>query len=269
MKKTTSKELSKKLTRYSAFSAAIAGVVNLNAQAGYTDIPDVTISLNPGPNFYDLNMDNYGLPEFTLKANSYSAYIVGLTTSASMMGKSESGYDFVFALNSGEVISGGLSSWFPNGQYRTLNLYYSSSCYGNWCDVTKFVGVRFKIGADTHYGWIRLTVPTDPNDGVIIHDYYYNPTATELAEAGQFALGIEEETVTKVKIVALNKTIALYNLPDQTNYRVFNMSGQQILDGKIQNKTHIIEANTLANGIYIIELKDSDTKAVLRKKVVL
>ena len=33
--------------------------------------------------------------------------------------------------------------------------------------------------------------------------------------------------------------------------------------------TYVIEANTLANGIYIVELSDVNSKAVIRKKIVL
>ena len=289
MKKTTSKELSKKITRYTALSAAMASVANLNAQNGYTDVdPNVTISLNHTDNQFTVDMDplNSNGPEFRLYVNSYSANIVGLTSSASILGAASGIYDFVFALDSNELISNGLTSWFSNGAYRTLNLYYSSNCYGQWCDVTKFVGVKFNISGNTHYGWIRLTVPTDPNDGVTILDYFYNTTPDACAIAGNnnpldtdgdgwpdicdpTPLDIENNAFSNIKIIALNKTIALYNLPEQTNYKVFNMSGQQILDGKIQNKTHVIEANTLANGIYIVELQDADTNTVIRKKVVL
>ena len=69
--------------------------------------------------------------------------------------------------------------------------------------------------------------------------------------------------------MALNKSIALFNLPQQTNFRLFNITGQSVLDGKIENNTHVIEANTLASGIYIIELTDASSKSVIRKKLIL
>lgn len=47
------------------------------------------------------------------------------------------------------------------------------------------------------------------------------------------------------------------------------MSGKSILNGEIENETHVIEANTLSSGVYIIELKDVSTNAVVRKKLVL
>jgi len=81
--------------------------------------------------------------------------------------------------------------------------------------------------------------------------------------------GLDDNVFNSVKIVALNKSIAIFNLPQQTNYRLFSITGQSVLNGKIENNTHVIEANTLANGIYIIELKDNTSSAVIRKKIVL
>jgi len=73
----------------------------------------------------------------------------------------------------------------------------------------------------------------------------------------------------QVKIIALNKSIALYNLPETTNYKLYSMTGQSVLNGKIENDTHVIEANSISSGVYIIELEDSNSKAVIRKKIVL
>ena len=88
-------------------------------------------------------------------------------------------------------------------------------------------------------------------------------------DAGQKVLGVDNNFLSEVKIVALNKTIALYNLPNDLEYKLYNMSGQSVLNGKTTNNTHVIEANILANGIYIIELQDVESKAVMRKKIVL
>jgi hypothetical protein len=40
---------------------------------------------------------------------------------------------------------------------------YHRRLYGKWGDdpANRFLGVRFKIGGATHYGWVRLTVLTD------------------------------------------------------------------------------------------------------------
>ncbi|HMC00405.1 MAG TPA: T9SS type A sorting domain-containing protein, partial [Flavobacteriaceae bacterium] len=274
MKKTTSKDLSKKLKRYSALTIAVSGIANLNAQDGWSGIIDYTIDSSTSNRNYAI--DAYGSdgnPEFSFYVNASFAWVLTSNTinTGSILGSSSLGFAYPYALTSGQSINNAQITWFSNSiSYQSLMyINSSSSCVANWCGVSsQFLGLRFHVGSDLHYGWARISA--SPNGGVAntltIHEYYFNPTANEGVEAGQFALGIEEETISKTKIIALNKTIALYNLPDQTNYRVFNMSGQQILDGKIQNEAYVIEANTLANGIYIIELQDNDTKALIRKK---
>ena len=72
-----------------------------------------------------------------------------------------------------------------------------------------------------------------------------------------------------IKIVSLNKSIGVYNLNKSTDYTLFNISGQTLIKGEIDLESHIIEAKILAAGVYIIELEDRNTKAVIRKKFVL
>ena len=48
MKKSTSENLSERLVKYGAFSAAMLGMANANGQISYTDIADVTVdATNP------------------------------------------------------------------------------------------------------------------------------------------------------------------------------------------------------------------------------
>lgn len=141
------------------------------------------------------------------------------------------------------------------------------------------IGLRFQIEGNTHYGWARLDVGANQNNWVI-KDYAYNASLAGsgrdiLAEgapimAGEgLPLGIDDNVFSKIKIVALNKSIALFNLPQETNYRLYSLTGQSVLDGKIENDTYVIEAKTLSSGVYIIELEDNNSKAVIRKKIVL
>jgi hypothetical protein len=47
------------------------------------------------------------------------------------------------------------------------------------------------------------------------------------------------------------------------------MTGKRVLEGNISNTTHVIEANTIATGVYIIELTDVNSNAVIKKKIIL
>ena len=56
---------------------------------------------------------------------------------------------------------------------------------------------------------------------------------------------------------------------DATNYKLLNMTGQEVLKGSTNQGDHVIEATSLASGVYMVELSDQTTNSVFRKKVVL
>lgn len=201
--------------------------------------------------------------------------ILGISSTTSV---SSDFWVYPFALDSGEIISGGKTSW---QSYYVQDLNYGDCGTGGsqWCGVTdKYLGLRFQFNGNTYYGWARLDVALDQSNWVI-KDYAYNSGLASgriirsegaSIKAGEGRpLGIDDNVFSNVKITALNKTIALFNLPQTTNYRLFSLAGQSILDGKIVGSTHVIEANTLSNGVYILELKDEDSNGIIRKKIVL
>ncbi|WP_439151572.1 T9SS type A sorting domain-containing protein, partial [Winogradskyella sp.] len=72
-----------------------------------------------------------------------------------------------------------------------------------------------------------------------------------------------------VRVIVLNNRIGLYNLPQSTDYTLYDISGKQVLKGSIESESHVIETKNIANGIYIVELTDNTSNRVIRKKVVL
>ena len=47
------------------------------------------------------------------------------------------------------------------------------------------------------------------------------------------------------------------------------MTGQEVLNGSTNQRDYVIEVPTLASGVYLLELTDTNSKGVIRKKVVL
>ena len=281
MKKTTPQKLSKRLLQYGALSFAIAGVTDTNGQVKYIDInPDHDQSLGN----YLLNVNSEGsvsdvIDDFEIRIVSSSDLRITPLNNVNneVLGNpyssSSSFYVFPYALSNGAPISSSppTGSWFNNSfSVGVQDLNYSSCARGNWCSVTdKYLGLRFDIGGNIHYGWARLDVGTS-GSAWVIKDYAYEQTQDVAINAGDGQpLGIGDNELSKIKIIALNKSIALYNLPQQTNYRLFSITGQSVLYGNISNNTYVIEANTIATGVYILELKDKDSNAVIRKKVIL
>jgi hypothetical protein len=279
MKKTTSQDLSKRLAQYGTLTLAMAGLMDANGQIVYTavDPGDGTTNMNNFP--IEIDLDNDTTHEFDVRLKYTARLYVfpnSTLTGASVLGNSLGGsldnYDYPFALDNGFVISSGKTTWInnPNQIMVFNNCSYTGSDLNQWCDVTdKYLGLRFQILGATHYGWARLDVGDLP-DTWILKDYAYNSVAGAPIMAGQTVLGVDDHAVSKVKIVALNKTIALFNLPQATDYSVYTMAGKLALDGKITNSSkYSIEANTLSTGVYIIELRDLNSNAVVRKKIVL
>jgi len=149
----------------------------------------------------------------------------------------------------------------------TLHSYNCS--FGNWCNETdKFLGLRFTVGGNIHYGWARLDAVW--NNGWTVKDFAYNTTPGASIEAGQQTLSIESNNLQDVRIVAVNKTIGLYNLTEATEYTLFNIEGKKILTGKTDAiEATVIEANQTASGVYILELNAINSKSIIRKKIVL
>lgn len=278
MKKITQKKtLSNRLAQYSALTVAIAGIADANGQIVYTDITDhIGNSSNPQ---YMLDLNNDGTDDFRVHQFNYYSYY-GFSFNALYMkplnagnevlinSSSPGSYAYPFALDSGDVISSGQTTWNDNSfstGHMSLNFGGSD---GNFIGVTdKFVGLRFVVSGDTYYGWARLDVSADAGSWVV-KDYAYNSTPNSPIITGQ-TLSLGDNQMPNVKVVALNKSIGLYNLGGNTEYSLVSVSGQSVLKGSTSNTTHVIEANTVSNGVYVLELKDVDTNAILRKKVIL
>jgi len=286
MKKTTSENLSNRLTHYSALSLAIAGIAGAHGQIVYTDVnPDGHSSMSNVAIPIDLDQDMTREFDVRLRgAVDLVIFVNSSLTGASVLGNPEGGslgnYRYPFALDYGAVIgpiASTTSSAWNNDITQTL-VWNNCSLYGGdyaqWCDADdKYLGLRFQIAGQTHYGWARLSVHVGtgqlPEDW-FLKDYAYNSVAGETIMAGEGGvLGIDDNTFTEVGIKAFNKSVWLSNLPNQTDYQIFNISGQRVLDGKISSSKYTIEANTLSDGIYVIELMDAQSKAVIRKKIVI
>ena len=278
MKKTTSKSLSQKLAKYGALSLAMTGLLDAYGQKIKTDIPDFVGGIGDE---YLLDLNNDAIDDFRIYHNgSYSLFLEPLKNNNEALGIPSYSfpiYGLPYALSTSDPISATpfKGSWLNLGfTAGRLSLNYgsqSSSCsVGYFCNVDRYLGLRFDISGAIHYGWARLDV-NGPGDVWIVKSYGYNNAQGESILAGEGAvLGLEDSSFSSLKIVTHNKAITLHNLQKITDYKVYTMTGKIALNGKTDSSnTYRIEANTLANGIYVIELADISTGAVIRKKIIL
>ncbi|GAA4270668.1 T9SS type A sorting domain-containing protein [Hyunsoonleella aestuarii] len=283
MKKTIQPQLKKRLTQYGALSAAIMGISNVEGQIGYFDVapdyggPDLTYDVRMNEENGDMDVDfqiqhEASVPYLAINIQDPSASVLGIKVTTPF------NINYVSALSQSAVIGPTPpNSWMnDNGTISYNNCVYSGA-YPNsqWCGLNgadRYIGVRFKIeSTDTfHYGWIRISKSETPAGNWLIKDHGFNPTPEASIIAGeQITLSDKDVAFSKAKIIGLNKSIALFNIPNRTSYSILDISGKKVLNGQLEGRTTTINADSLSSGIYIIQVIDNDTKAVLRKKLVL
>lgn len=269
MKKTTPKIFGKLLSRYGALTTAILGISKANGDIIYTDVDPDDGGFQA---YYRLDLDNNGQADFIIDHNTPFLkffpvqYYVGPGNAVSAK------YNYPNVGSFDDVISSGNPSWKSNYVNMFLNAKSCTFSYPQWCDVTDgYLKLRFLIGTEIHYGWARLDVANNAGytGNWIIKDYAYNSIPDAPIKAGQMALGFDDNVFSKIKVVALNKSIGLYHLPESTKYNVYSMTGQEVLKGTTDNHDYVIEAPSLSSGVYVLELTDTNSKGVIRKKVVL
>jgi len=90
-------------------------------------------------------------------------------------------FQYPFVLDFGDPVSAG-QAFNPAGtQFDTLYLAWGG--IGNWPPPTSgFIGVRFLIGADVHFGWIQLSVNSATE--VVVEAFGYDDTPLTAIAAG-------------------------------------------------------------------------------------
>lgn len=110
--------------------------------------------------------------------------VVSISCTSGSVVRDSSGTD-IRRLEQGAPISQNLTPWNNNGR-----LAYMFFCctdytlpYGNFVGQQGFIGVRFPIGASTHYGWIKFETPGDLSAGTVI-DWAYETDDDTAINAG-------------------------------------------------------------------------------------
>ena len=113
----------------------------------------------------------------------------------------------------------------------------------------KYLGVRFTAGANTHYGWIELSVSAAA-DSITIHSYGYNQTPDEPVDAG--VLGLTSINQNNIKVWNEFESIYIDAIPDIIGheYSVVSMSGNVVCSGILKELHTKIDVKSLNKGIY-------------------
>lgn len=266
-----------RLARFSAVAGAVLASSAVNSQIVYTNVdPDIIIDTASGQYNLDFNADAMidvtlnvmNVMEFTSISTSTSAVYagslavvtpgIGAGVVSAILGSSSSSY--VTAMNNGDLI--GTAAVFGGSSMAALavdiTITSSSSSYqisnGAFLGVNdKFLGVKFLIGTNTHYGWARLDVSANA-DTIRLKDYAYNIAADSPILAGQ-TLGLDAISVeNKVTIKTTLDNATINVTPDLIGGRVvmFNIAGQEIKVVQITDVNTEILYEGVETGIYTI-----------------
>ncbi len=177
--------LSKKLATYSlAAGGTLLMCTQANAAPQYSGVQNVQVT---DTDFLD--MDGNGVNDFAFRhadasgiLNFFFKYQLGNSVLKGEIVNSNT--NIPQKLSTGHQIS-------PDNSFveipNYLAVYASGKNYGNFVGQNGFVGVKFKIDANTHYGWIHYEAPNPPTYGTIIDwGWESTPDTAILAGAPQY-----------------------------------------------------------------------------------
>lgn len=286
------KLLTKRLKQYAALAAS-AIATDASAQIVYTNISDTTL-VNNG-DYFDISLNNDGIMEARLTMTksiysytSYSIYIkvdmakvqplnsadVNMSFSATST-YSTSSFGIAMALSNNQTINNSLNAWSNTSAYlggyadiRTASTSYTTSIGQFPGAGDKYLGVKFVIGTNVHYGWVRLDM-SSLSDSLTIKDYAYHSTPNTPIAAGDTGLTVGVDKVKNVKqfdFYASNGRIIFKDkLEPQTVLSVFDLSGKLIERRALSNGQTDASLKQSLSGVYIVELRNGE--GVRRKKL--
>jgi hypothetical protein len=278
---TKTSALNKKLKSYSAIAGTLVAASNTtDAQIVYTNLtPDATI--NTGETF-DLDLDNNGAVDFQFKV-SHGTYMYGtlpITYDLGQIFPTAASGNAVDTIGSGatahnlnDPINGSLM-WVDDAgaSYQLLgaNVFAGYYTAGNFLGQTnKYIALRFKIGANDHYGWARIDMDAGATS-VILKDFAYDATANATIPAGATVTGIDENSdlAQNVDVFSKDKTIYV-NVNNNRNgvILVTNTLGQQISETEITNSQNQISMEDASAGVYFVTITMETSKVT--KKIII
>lgn len=276
-------KLTKTLKKYSAAAIAlVAASATTEGQVVYNQVNKTLNSSNPTDSV-DINMDgNY---DFLMTVTNFVSTTSSYTyTFDRIMGKpmnfqghalagttSSSSYAYPFKLNSGDPIKSQM--FLPPNDDGTFVYLYSGSPYGsgqNWNGgvVDGFLGMKLQIGANVHYGWIRMDISADAHT-VVIKDMAYQVTPNGGISAGEQGLDFPEYAQIANSVWIAGNQLHTELLSDFANATVYiiDIAGKIVQTCQLNGGINTFDLVEMPAGTYVISLQ-MDGKTFNKKAVV-
>jgi len=205
--------LNSKIAKYSILAGATLSMLaackkdepdNNDPNINETDItPDITLAATATGSFTDIDLNSDGIIDLSVGIANYTYTAYGYNTNfnyAAVDGENGaeiltetisvnlggSAYDIELAkaLSEGNTIGVSQVIWYGSGYLGFQGVYSGNNLsYGNFLSADKYVGVKFLVGTNTHYGWVRMSLNADASS-LIIKEYAYHVTPNTAIAAG-------------------------------------------------------------------------------------
>lgn len=272
------RELLEKVKSYSAVAAGLIAAENVAGQVVYVNVdPDIEVHGNfDAVNWQDptawatqaIDLDDDGNADYTLRILSGQQHGAGFLDPAgdNQYVNNPNNNPFGAPLESGAQIGGVESQvWkgllvYPNGyNYLGTTTTFGKTLEeggGGWTGKTdKYLGLKFKIGSNVHYGWARLDA-RDDSRMYTLKDFAYESTPDTPIHAGDGMVGVNEVIANNLKIFT-NGTSVIIDMVEQikglTQAKVYNIAGQEMAVNAINGLRTEIHLNVPA-GIYFVKV---------------
>jgi hypothetical protein len=263
------KNLQSRISKYTAVAGAVVSAAGAQAQVVYTDVnPDYSHDApeNNGFAVYPLDLNNDQTIDFVV-ASKDSLYADGtklrFTLAApygagnAVAGENPGGYDYALALDINSMVDSTLN-WIAATNTMAYNVDSNNPYNENWNGVTdKYLGLKFVVGANTHYGWARLDSYAI-GDSIVVKDYAFDATPNTGIMTGNMGASLTETQIENlVKFVnQANNSVQVVVNGNLTNgtVSVVSTTGQVVSSDAIKEKTFSVDMNNLSSGIYMVNV---------------
>lgn len=260
MKKTTSKNFSKRLLQYGALTVAALGVSDAAGQIVYTDVdPDTTVDVG---GTFSVDFVGGGLESASISnpdgLAGGNAAIVFPSAGGAFVGITAGSYQYPALLADGDVIDDA-SGYTSAGNRGDLNYYGCAYSNSQWCGtvVDGYLGMRFDdlINGTTHYGWVRFDTDVSGSNLIVVKDFAYNSTPDEGIMAGEGLLGVGDNQFEDFSYFVNDRnSLVLKSNTALENVVIYNLLGQQVISQKLSNTNETIDLDSYETGIYIAKV---------------
>ena len=269
------KQLLKKV--YTFITTAMLFSASANAQIVYTDVnPDLTITQSSiGSSVHILDINNDTITDATLAASkTISANAVLFGTSSGSEALMCCPILQARAINHNVAIGSnpnGTNAYWSNNQNARLRQVPLGGGgpggpnpipFGDWSTLAdRYLAIRFLVGADWYYGWVRVSVSVGGNS-FTIRDYAYNSLPNQPILAGQtMTTGIIENSLASSIDLFPNPAddhlaIDLGENSREVQITITDITGK-IIYNTIASEAQKVEVNTkdFAEGFYVVQIQ--------------